>query len=153
MFNKSMIALTAAIAFGSVSSAFAYEDPENKLGDRYPFLEQRYSYERTSAATARNVQPRQYAVLPQYVNEDPENRISDRYPFLEQALRPVVSSRFVGATVAQRLARAPSSNNAYANEAPENRIGDRYPLLEATYGRVPSRVTTVGRSRQPAPRT
>lgn len=42
MLNKTMIALSAAIVLGSASATFAYEAPENKIGDRYPALEQRY---------------------------------------------------------------------------------------------------------------
>ena len=42
MLNKTIIALTTATVVASASAAFAYEDPENKIGDRYPFLEQTY---------------------------------------------------------------------------------------------------------------
>ena len=41
--NKTLIALSAAALFGSVSAALAYEAPENKIGDRYPVLEQTYA--------------------------------------------------------------------------------------------------------------
>jgi hypothetical protein len=143
--NKTMIALTAAVAFGS--SAVAYEDPENRLGDRYPFLEQKYSAER-SAPAMRYAQPR-YVGLNQYSSEAPENKISDRYPLLEQATQPVASARVASPYVAQRQAVAERVGYTYMNEAPENKIGDRYPWLEPTYAsqRVTPRLSTAGRSR------
>ena len=42
MFRKIMFAFAAAVAASFASTAFAYETPENKIGDKYPLLEQRY---------------------------------------------------------------------------------------------------------------
>src|SRR5262245_15174822 len=139
-----MIAFTAAITISSGSFAFAYEAPENKIGDRYPNLEQRYSYERTGAIRGASM-PRQYAG--QYNGEVPENRLGDRYAFLEQSVQPAASGRFAGPYLTQRQARMSTASYQYTNETPENKIGDRYPLLEQTYAtRASSRVTTAGRS-------
>ena len=142
MLNKTMISLTAAIVLGSASAAFSYEDPENKIGDRYPFLEQAYQPS-SSSRTARNVMPRQAARFAQYSNEDPENKIGDRYPALELAYQPT-ASKSLGRYVA---ARQVAASVQYANEAPENKIGDKYPLLEAQYvsQRGSTRTTTVRR--------
>ena len=149
MLNKTMITLTAAIVLGSASAALAYEAPENRIGDRYQFLEQAYQPSSANGLAGRNVMPRQVANLDQYANEAPENPVIDRYPFLEPAVTPVASGRFAGPYLAQRQARIASGvSNQYMNEAPENKIGDRYPFLEPTYGRVTSRVSTAGRSRQ-----
>jgi hypothetical protein len=148
VFNKTLIALTAAIAFGSVSSAFAYEDPENKIGDRYPFLEQKYSYEGSRAVNARAVRP-QYVGYQQYSNEAPENKISDRYPLLELAAAPTASSRVAGRYLTQRAAQTNVAMQ-YSNEAPENKIGDRYPFLEPTYAvrATPRATATAVRTRR-----
>ena len=43
MITKSIIALSAILVVSTSVSAFAYEAPENRLGDRYPFLEQMYT--------------------------------------------------------------------------------------------------------------
>ena len=42
MLKKNMLVFAATAVFVSTSAAFAYEAPENKIGDRYPFLEQTY---------------------------------------------------------------------------------------------------------------
>ena len=55
MLNKTMIVLSAAVVLGSASAAFAYEAPENKIGDRYPFLEQVYQPISASKFAVRNV--------------------------------------------------------------------------------------------------
>ena len=86
MLNKTIIVLTSVLTFGSVSASFAYEDPENKIGDRYPFLEQRDSAVTTTKATRTNLvrrQSNQRSGVAAYAVEDPENKIGDRYPFLE----------------------------------------------------------------------
>ena len=62
MLNKSIITLTTALVLGCTSVAFAYEDPENRLGDRYPFLEQVYQPISASRYTGRYVTPRQVGV-------------------------------------------------------------------------------------------
>jgi hypothetical protein len=128
MLYKTMIGITAAVILSSASAAFSYEDPENKIGDRYPFLEQRYTpvAATTLRGTILRVSPA--SNLAQYAYEAPENKISDRYPLLEMGYAPVAAR-----TVAVRyqVPRAASSSVAY--EAPENRISDRYPLLEQQY--------------------
>jgi hypothetical protein len=40
MLIKTKIALSALLVVGFASAALAGEDPTNKIGDRYPFLEQ-----------------------------------------------------------------------------------------------------------------
>jgi len=40
MLTKTMIALSTVLVLGAASAAFANEDPENMIGDRYPALEQ-----------------------------------------------------------------------------------------------------------------
>jgi hypothetical protein len=140
MLNKTMIMLTAAVVLSSASAAFAYEDPENRLGDRYPFLEQAYQPSQANKYAGRYVTPRQVVTLNQYSNEAVENKIGDRYPSLEQAYQPAATSRYVAA-------RQVASSVKYANESPENKIGDRYPFLEAQYvsQRAPARTTAARR--------
>ena len=81
MLNKTMIAVAAG-------AAFAYEDPENKIGDRYPRLEQKYEPISGNRSAARQVTPRQATPIQvtafnRPVYDAPENKISDRYPLLE----------------------------------------------------------------------
>ena len=139
MLNKTMIALTAATVLASASAAFAYEAPENKIGDRYPFLEQAYTSASTPKFVRANVMYRQASSFSQYSNEAPENKIGDRYPFLEASYQP---SKSAGRYLADRFA-APRqvAVSSYINEAPENKIGDRYPFLEPRIAsqRVPVR--------------
>ena len=125
MFNKTMIGITAGVILSS--AAFAYEDIENRLGDRYPFLEQRYAPVAVNTFRSTNLRINQVSNFVQYASEDPENKIGDRYPFLEQRYTPAAANTFAVRYPAPRLA---SSFNQYANEAPENKISDRYPLLE-----------------------
>ncbi len=145
MLNKTMITLTAAVVLGSVSAAFAYEDIENRLSDRYPFLDQVYQPISGSRLAVRSVMPRQVATLNQYSNEAPENKIGDRYPLLELAYQPSATSRSAGRYVTPTQV---ASSMQYANDAPENKIGDRYPLLEAQYvsSRGPTRISTARRN-------
>ena len=118
--NKTLIALSAAALFGSLSAAQAYEAPENKIGDRYPFLEQTYAPIK-STWVGGTVMPRQ---LVQYGNEAPENMTGDRYPALATVYQPI-AVKVVG-----RAYRQVVNSGTYGNEAPENKISDRYPLLE-----------------------
>jgi len=151
--NKTLIALTAAIAFGSVSASFAV-DPENKIGDRYPFLEMKSSAAPARMAAVRNrttivdrtTESWRVADLYLAVAEVPENHIGDRYPFLEQINKPTASSRFAGQYLVSRLARRVSSVFPFITEVPENRISDRYPFLEPiqVQRRTPG-VATAGR--------
>jgi hypothetical protein len=86
--NKILIALTAAAVLGSASAAFAYEDPENRIGDRYPFLEQIANPAATAKFGDRYLMRRQVANLNRFANEEPESKIADRYPFLEPRVAP-----------------------------------------------------------------
>lgn len=124
---KATIALSALLIVGATATAFGYEDPENQIADRYPFLEQSYN-----PAAARSVSPRhmtnsQAARLNQDV-EDPENQIADRYPFLAQNFNPAVTHS-VGP---RRVAGSQTAKLSTETEDPENKIGDRYPFLEQT---------------------
>ncbi len=125
MLYKTMMGITAAVVLSSASAAFAYEDPENKIGDRYPFLEQRYTPVASATLRGTNLRVSRASNLGQYAYEAPEDKISDRYPLLEMGYAPVAANRVVVRYQSPRLA---SSSVAY--EAPENKIGDRYPLLE-----------------------
>ncbi len=42
MLTKTKIALSTLLVVGFASAALAAETPENKIGDRYPFLDQTY---------------------------------------------------------------------------------------------------------------
>ena len=118
---KSTLTLAALLIVGATATAVAYEDPENKIGDRYPFLEQRYQPVATSSAAAKRMTVSQ---VDRHASEDPENKIGDRYPFLEQSYASVTTGN-VGA-----VRMTTPKLDQYANEAPENKISDRYPLLE-----------------------
>jgi hypothetical protein len=61
MLNKTMIAVAAGVIFSSASTAIAYEDPENKIGDRYPLLEQRYEPISGNRSAARQATSRRAA--------------------------------------------------------------------------------------------
>jgi hypothetical protein len=143
MLYKTMMGITAAVVLSSASVAFSYEDPENKIGDRYPFLEQRYTPVAAAALRGINLRVSPASNLAQYANEAPENKIGDRYPLLEIGYAPVTANTLV---VRYQAPRAASSSLAY--EAPENRISDRYPLLEQQYAfqRGPARRTASRRN-------
>ena len=83
MLYKTMIGITAGVILSSASAAFAYEDPENRIGDRYPRLEQKYQPISVSRSTARQVAPKLAPASVQYSSQAPENKIGDRYPLLE----------------------------------------------------------------------
>jgi hypothetical protein len=125
--NRSVIALAAAVFLGSASAAFAYEDPENRIGDRYPFLEP------TAAATALKIAQnrmvvRQTSGAIQLAYEDPENQIGDRYPFLDpmtRASRSMTAGRYLVARYSSSLRQ-----DSARIEDPENKIADKYPFLE-----------------------
>ena len=148
MSNKSTIMLITTIVLGCASGALAYEAPENKIGDRYPFLEQAYQPTSGSNAARSYVMPRQTTNLAQYANEVPENKIGDRYPFLEQAYQ-ASSTRSAGRYLVERsmMARQVTAINQYANEVPEHKIGDRYPFLEPRIvsQRAPTRTAAARR--------
>jgi hypothetical protein len=84
MITKSTLALSALLVVSASASAFAYEAPENKIGDRYPSLEQTYRTVATNKLGSRHVMVSHTAQLGYEV---PEHKISDRYPFLEQTIR------------------------------------------------------------------
>jgi hypothetical protein len=116
--KKTMIALSALALLGTTSAAFAIEDPENRLGDRYPFLEQ--------SAAAKVVAVRANAGRLVSV-EDPENQIGDRYPHL------TMSAKLVAAQIGTKAyARLIANQTLVSVDDPENRLGDRYPFLERT---------------------
>ena len=150
MLFKTMIALTAAVVLGSTSAAFAYEAPENKIGDRYPFLEQVYQPISANRLAAKDVMPRRIANLNQYADEVLEHKIGDRYPFLEQAYQLSSTSRSAGRYLADRytIPSQVANLNQYANEVPEHKIGDRYPFLEPRIvsQRAPTRYVTARRT-------
>ena len=125
MLFKTMIGITAGVILGSASAALAYESPENKIGDRYPFLEQRYTPVAATTLRGTNLRVSQASTFGQSANEAPENKLSDRYPFLEIGYAPVAAK-----TVAVRYQAPRLASSSVAYEAPENKIGDRYPLLE-----------------------
>jgi hypothetical protein len=122
--NKTLIALSAAALFGSVSASLAYEAPENKIGDRYPALEQTYT-PTTARTVGGTVMPRVWHSQTTAA-EAPENKIGDRFPALEQAYQPVAAAKVAVRKVMHRQAM-------YGYEAPENKIGDRFLFLEQTY--------------------
>ena len=99
MFSNSVITLAALLLAGATSAAFGYEDPENKIGDRYPFLEQQYQPTASKAVSA--MQAPKAPKLEQYMNEDVENKIADRYPLLEQPIQVTT----VGARSSVRTSR------------------------------------------------
>src|SRR5215510_10900641 len=95
MFTKAKITLSTLILFGLTSAAMAYEAPENKIGDRYPSLEQRY----TPVAPSHTMVTRTAPVTgSSQSSEDVEEKIGDRYPFLEQTYA-VTPSRNTGVRV------------------------------------------------------
>lgn len=136
--NKTLIALSAAAIIGSVSAAFAYEAPEHKLGDRYPFLEQTYKPTTETRFVGGTVMPRSVA---QYGYQAPEHMLGDRYQAFATVYQPIAASKVSTRKVAYR------DYGAYANEAPEHKIGDRYPVLEHVYA-----VQTGSKSRATAVR-
>ena len=127
MHKKAMIAFTAAVVLGSVSAAFAYEDPENRIGDRYPVREPMVAASVFKIAQNRMVF-RQTSSGIQAAYEDPENRIGDRYPSLDQTTkltRGVTAGRYLAVRYASNVGR-----ESIRIEDPESKIADRYPLLE-----------------------
>ena len=127
MLNKTLILLATASVLSCATAAFAVDDPENRIGDRYPFLEQAAAPVRANIIGNRNLIARQIARVDQFSNEDVENKIADRYPLLEQIASPVAATKLGDRYLMRRQA---ANLNQLAYEEPENRIGDRYPLLE-----------------------
>lgn len=124
MFTKAAITLAALFIAGGSATALAYEDSENKIGDRFPFLEQRY----TPVAPS-NVATKRMTVskFDRHASEESENKIGDRFPMLEQTYAPT-STDNVGAA---RLAAPQFTKiDQYANQAPEDKLGDRFSYLD-----------------------
>jgi hypothetical protein len=132
MLTKATIALSALLVASATAAAFAYEDPENRIGDRYPLLEQGARPVQANNIGNRNLIARQFASVDQFSSEDPENRIGDRYPSLEPMARPVATQNFAGRYLVTRMA-ARADSYSYTSEVPENKIADRYPFLEPVY--------------------
>ena len=127
MLNKTMIALTATVVLSFASSAFAYEDPENRIGDRYPLLEPTAASAVVRVAQSR-LAIRQTTSINQVAYTDPENQIGDRYPFLAPIStepRSASAGRYLAARYAANV-----SQSWTIVEDPENKVADRYPLLE-----------------------
>ena len=146
MLNKTIIAMTAALVLGSSSAAFSNDDPENRIGDRYPFLEKISTSVIATRPSGRIPTVRQVSNSVLSSTEDVENKIGDRYQSLEQIVIPAPAERFAGRYLTSRLA----ANSIFvqpASEEPDNRIGDRYPLLEQLVAsrRGPGRSITAGR--------
>jgi hypothetical protein len=60
MLTKTKIALSALLVVGFASAAMANERVENRIGDKYPFLEQTYQQQNGASAYAsaqRSVKP------------------------------------------------------------------------------------------------
>jgi len=124
MFSKYTIALTALLLIGGSTIALAYDDPESKISDRYPFLEKVDRSPATSVGSQfGRTQPRMK--LAGFVNEDVESKIADRYPALEQITAPTQSAVVTGPRP-QQNARL----DGFVNEDVEYKIGDRYPFLD-----------------------
>ena len=87
MLNKTLLAIAAVLALGAASPSFGYEAPENKLGDRYPALEQTYRPIQVGKVANRQVQ-----TVSLYANEVPEHMIGDRYAHLVATIKPVKSA-------------------------------------------------------------
>ena len=124
MFTKYAITLSALLMIGGTSIAVAYDDPESKIGDRYPFLEK---VDRSPAASVgwQTGRTERHMKLNGYVNEDVESKIADRYPALEQITAPTQS-----ASVSRGRPQQNARLDAYVNEDVESKIGDRYPFLD-----------------------
>ncbi len=115
--KKLMTALASVTLVSSM--AYAYEDPESRIGDRYPSLDQS-----SRTVTSRNiggvyVPALGLARLDQPMSEDVEARVGDRYPRLEQTTPPFSAARVVNARV-----EGPA---IVYYEDPESRLSDRYP--------------------------
>ena len=107
MFSKTKIALSAIAILGSASAVFATEVPENRIGDRYPFLE------------GKQVAAKSASMIVAY--EIPES-LADRYPAPLHIAAPVRSKN-----AGRKMTNVRQATTAI--EVPENRIGDRYPFL------------------------
>jgi hypothetical protein len=146
--NKNAIMLAVAAALGFATAAIAYEDPENQIGDRYPFLAPAGKQVLASKMGYGSQVRVQVSYSNPWASEEPENRIGDRYPVLADAGRPVRAS-VMSNVVRTRMQAADASPSGY--EDPENRIGDRYPMLaQAAPRRGVGTFATAGRGHRQA---
>ena len=129
MSNKTIIALSAIALLGSVSAASAYEDPSNRIGDRYAHLEMTYAPVATKA-TGNRMLIRPAATRTQTVAEVPENRLGDRYAFLVTGYAPATSNYSARATRPLPI--------LMSDETPEHKLGDRYQFLDHGYAQISS---------------
>lgn len=81
------IVLSALLVVGFASNVLANEAPENKIGDRYPFLEQTIQQPAGALAFASAAVRHSVKRPAAAAKEVPENKIGDRYPFLEQTIQ------------------------------------------------------------------
>ena len=137
MFSKYTIALAALLLVGGSSIAVAIEDVENKLGDRYPMLQEGY----------RSVSPNAYRLGWQSNQgiEDIESKIGDRYPALDASYQSAAKNQVVlRRTVMQTAARNQTIEDV------ENKITDRYPFLAQSRQFASARTIAVARTMRPA---
>jgi hypothetical protein len=132
MFSKILISLTSAVVLGSASAAFAVEDPESRLADRYPFLEKVAT---TRGAAHKMVIARQSAGALANV-EVPENRIGDRYPWLEPGAKPIIFALTSGRLVESASVQV---------DDPESKLADRFPWLEPKAPQRAMAIAVTGR--------
>lgn len=123
MLTRKTLAIAALLFIGVAPTAFAAEDPESNIGDRYPFLQQSYNPAVAHSAGMRHMTS---ARISQLNVKDPESDVADRYPFLDQGYNSAVAY----AASTYRAAGAQTANLNQIAEDPESKIGDRYPTLE-----------------------
>src|SRR5262249_47364933 len=116
MLNKTIIALSAVALLGSATLAAAGDAPEDKLGDRYPFLEKTYA---PAANVGARISGRQFTTVNQGA---PEDNLGDRFAFLNGGYAPTATAN----NVRWNTVRTVRTQGGY--EAPENKIADRYPF-------------------------
>ena len=127
MLNKSILILSALAFIASTQGAFAQSKgianqaaitdvAEQKIADRYPFLEPGVA----KVALGRTAR----VALTQAVNpaEIAEHKLSDLYPFLAP-----------GAVMNARLQAKAGSQSLGNVETPEHKLSDRYPFLDRNY--------------------
>ncbi len=132
MLTRSTIVLITAAILSSTSVVIGAEDPESKIGDRYPSLTTLEQQLRTNnEVTMRYSGPISHrpAWLRRLPQEEGDSKIADRYPLLEPVYLPISAQaqRQLGSYVMPRRA---AWLNRQMPEEPEYRIADRYPLLE-----------------------
>ena len=107
MYRTRTIVALAAVGFVSCASVAFAEDADNKIGDKYPLLEQRQAPIKTNvtrrAPTTRQI-PNSYTVT----NDVSDNKIGDRYPFLEPR---VAAQKTSTRTARVRASSTPADDN------------------------------------------